>query len=246
MARGAHGTVACQVKARRLQRHGQLLFDCECHSFARPILQRAGKGLLHFTERGENQPHFLLQCLLLRLLQLPGYRKVILTPGRGRFLRCHDQSHPFVQISRLPISESLNTLGDLIERKLPLVFEKNLSQLKGSRLLPRVGIKCFNSSRRIVRSGASCFELAHDPGHELTGDAPEDLLDAVQGLHVRPFQPVTLKLIDQFRECARAGRGRIADPLLPLLLPQKRCLGLHHQWPKPEQGLEKASPNGAT
>ena len=129
-----------------------------------------------------------------------------------------------MQVGRLAVPESLQPFGQLVERKLTLIFEKDLTHLIGSRLLARISIEGLGSPPRRVPAGTSGMKLPHNLRHELTGDIAHDLLDSPQDLNVGSFQPVAPELVYQLRKQGCAVRGRAADPLLSLLLLEQRSL----------------------
>ena len=118
----------------------------------------------------------------------------------------------------MPVPEDLHPLGESIERELTLVLQKDLTHLIGGRLLAGIGIESLGSPASSVLPGAGGIKLAHDLGHEFTGDIAHDLLDALQDLHIGAFQSVASELIHQFREQGSTVRSRVADALLALLL----------------------------
>ena len=114
-----------------MQGRRQLVLRHEGKSVPGTVLQRALEGLLHVRQCGKNQVDLLLQGFLFRFLQAPRNRKVILSASRRRLPRCHDQCHRFVQVARLAIPECLHPLGELVERELTLVLQKDLAHLIG-------------------------------------------------------------------------------------------------------------------
>ena len=145
-----------------------------------------------------------------------------------------------MQVGRLPVPKSLQTFGQLIKRKLTLIFEKNLTHLIRSRLLASIGIESLGPPPRRIPAGTSGVELPHDLGHELTGDIPHDLLDAPEDLDVGSLKSVTAKLVYQLGKQGSAVSGRAADPLLSLLLLEQRSF--RYERKRNEEEAESRNP----